>query len=151
MARRGGPPLASIESLLSYEAKSTPRSEFGLPPGIELAEHQTCSELFHTGSDVGGLGGSQASVLPVESFQVLSGDQQTEEIFKLLSLLSPFAGEVRHFSFINPKFIRKKFRFFFKYYMCLVRFNCCRCPVSSRVSIARCAGSGRERDIGDLI
>ena len=111
MARRGGPPLASIESLLSYEAKSTPRSEFGLPPGIELAEHQTCSELFHTGSDVGGLGGSQASVLPVESFQVLSGDQQTEEIFKLLSLLSPFAGEVRHFSFINPKFIRKKFRF----------------------------------------
>ena len=43
---------------------------------------------------MGGLGGSQASVLPVESFQVLSGDQQTEEIFKLLSLLSPFAGEV---------------------------------------------------------
>ena len=113
MARRGGPPLASIESLLSYEAKSTPRSEFGLPPGRELAEHQTCSELFHTGSDVGGLGGSQASVLPVESFQVLSGDQQTEEIFKLLSLLSPFAGEVRHFSFINPKFIRK-ILFYFK-------------------------------------
>ena len=24
-----GPPLASIESLLSFEAKSTPRSEFG--------------------------------------------------------------------------------------------------------------------------
>ena len=76
-ARRGAPPLASIESLLSFEAKSTPRSEYGLsglPPGVELA-----------GSD---------SVLPVESFQVLSGDQQTEEIFKLLSLLSPFAGEV---------------------------------------------------------
>lgn len=26
---QGGPPLASIESLLSYEAKSTPRSEYG--------------------------------------------------------------------------------------------------------------------------
>ena len=79
-ARRGAPPLASIESLLSFEAKSTPRSEYGLsglpglPAGLEL-------------------GGSE-SVLPVESFQVLSGDQQTEEIFKLLSLLSPFAGEV---------------------------------------------------------
>ena len=76
--------MASIESLLSYEAKSTPRSEYGLsglpglPPGVELG---------------GGLGRSE-SVLPVESFQVLSGDQQTEEIFKLLSLLSPFAGEV---------------------------------------------------------
>ena len=83
-ARRGAPPLASIESLLSFEAKSTPRSEYGLsglpglPPGVELG---------------GGLGRSD-SVLPVESFQVLSGDQQTEEIFKLLSLLSPFAGEV---------------------------------------------------------
>ena len=86
-ARRGAPPLASIESLLSFEAKSTPRSEYGLsglpglpglPPGVELG---------------GGLGRSE-SVLPVESFQVLSGDQQTEEIFKLLSLLSPFAGEV---------------------------------------------------------
>ena len=79
-ARRGAPPLASIESLLSFEAKSTPRSEYGLsglPPGLEL----------------GGLGRSD-TVLPVESFQVLSGDQQTEEIFKLLSLLSPFAGEV---------------------------------------------------------
>ena len=76
-ARRGAPPLASIESLLSFEAKSTPRSEYGLsglPPGLELGGCET--------------------VLPVESFQVLSGDQQTEEIFKLLSLLSPFAGEV---------------------------------------------------------
>ena len=34
------------------------------------------------------------NVLPVEDFQSLSGDQQSEEIFRLLSLLSPFAGEV---------------------------------------------------------
>ena len=34
------------------------------------------------------------NVLPVEDFQTLSGDQQSEEIFRLLSLLSPFAGEV---------------------------------------------------------
>ena len=29
LGSRRGPPLASIESLLSFEAKSTPRSEFG--------------------------------------------------------------------------------------------------------------------------
>ena len=83
-ARRGAPPLASIESLLSFEAKSTPRSEYGLSglPGLPL------------GVELGGGLGRSESVLPVESFQVLSGDQQTEEIFKLLSLLSPFAGEV---------------------------------------------------------
>ena len=34
------------------------------------------------------------TVLPVEDFQVLSGEQQSEEIFRLLSMLSPFAGEV---------------------------------------------------------
>ena len=34
------------------------------------------------------------NVLPVDDFQTLSGDQQSEEIFRLLSLLSPFAGEV---------------------------------------------------------
>ena len=94
MARRRGPPLASIESLLSYEAKSTPRSEFGLPPGIELLlVHE--SDVLPAGSELGGCeGGMGDSVLEVESFQGLSGDQQTEEIFKLLSLLSPFAGEV---------------------------------------------------------
>ena len=34
------------------------------------------------------------TVLPVEDFQILSGEQQSEEIFRLLSMLSPFAGEV---------------------------------------------------------
>ena len=34
------------------------------------------------------------TVLPVDDFQSLGGDQQSEEIFRLLSLLSPFAGEV---------------------------------------------------------
>ena len=34
------------------------------------------------------------SVLAVEDFQRLNGDEQSEEIFRLLSVLSPFAGEV---------------------------------------------------------
>jgi len=78
LARRG-PPLASIESLLSFEAKSTPRSEFGniAAPGPVV------------GDDV-----NMETVLPVEDFQILSGEQQSEEIFRLLSMLSPFAGEV---------------------------------------------------------
>lgn len=42
----------------------------------------------------GGDGIVMEAVLPVEDFQSLSGDQQSEEIFRLLSLLSPFAGEV---------------------------------------------------------
>ena len=41
LARRG-PPLASIESLLSFEAKSTPRSEFGniTGPGGQGESHK---------------------------------------------------------------------------------------------------------------
>ena len=38
--------------------------------------------------------GGMETVLPVEDFQTLNGDQQSEEIFRLLSMLSPFAGEV---------------------------------------------------------
>jgi len=77
---RRGPPLASIESLLSFEAKSTPRSEFGLMA-------PTNSFRF---SEWGGLD----TVLSVEDFQSLPGDKQAEEIFKLLALLSPFASEI---------------------------------------------------------
>ena len=40
LGSRRGPPLASIESLLSFEAKSTPRSEFGhhIPGGPGMRE-----------------------------------------------------------------------------------------------------------------
>lgn len=81
---RRGPPLASIESLLSFEAKSTPRSEFGLVPA---AVTDPTSFRF---SEWGGMD----SILTVEDFQGLSGDRQAEEIFKLLALLSPFAAEI---------------------------------------------------------
>ena len=81
---RRGPPLASIESLLSFEAKSTPRSEFGLIP---VTDHPTTSFLF---AEWGGMD----SILAVEDFQSLPGDRQAEEIFKLLALLSPFAAEI---------------------------------------------------------
>ena len=57
------------------------------------------SSLFSVGDYGGGraeVGGGLAmeTVLPVDDFQSLGGDQQSEEIFRLLSLLSPFAGEV---------------------------------------------------------
>jgi len=80
LARRG-PPLASIESLLSFEAKSTPRSELGL-----LAGDLGLPRL----ADWGGV----QAILSLEEFQSLAGEQQSEEIFRLLTLLSPFAGEV---------------------------------------------------------
>ena len=83
---RRGPPLASIESLLSFEAKSTPRSEFGV---------MTADVLGGPGNnfrypDWGGM----ETILSVEDFQGLAGDKQAEEIFKLLALLSPFATEI---------------------------------------------------------
>ena len=81
---RRGPPLASIESLLSFEAKSTPRSEFGVMASDVLAP---ANFRF---SDWGGM----ESILSVDDFQNLAGDKQAEEIFKLLALLSPFANEI---------------------------------------------------------
>ena len=82
---RRGPPLASIESLLSFEAKSTPRSEFGVMTSDALATAN--SFRFN---DWGGM----ETILSVEDFQSLAGDRQAEEIFKLLALLSPFATEI---------------------------------------------------------
>ncbi len=63
------PPLASIESLLSFEAKSTPRSE-------------------HI------MAAATTNAMTFEDFQRLPSDKQSEEIFKLLSMLTPFASEV---------------------------------------------------------
>ena len=83
---RRGPPLASIESLLSFEAKSTPRSEFGLVP---LSSDNNAAASFHFGE-----WGGMDSILTVDDFQSLPGDRQAEEIFKLLALLSPFAAEI---------------------------------------------------------
>lgn len=81
LASRRGPPLASIESLLSFEAKSTPRSELGVMSG-DLGLPRLAD-----------WGGVQA-ILSLDDFQSLNGEQQCEEIFRLLALLSPFAGEV---------------------------------------------------------
>ena len=82
---RRGPPLASIESLLSFEAKSTPRSEFGV-----LASDNMGGGNLTRLSDWGRM----ETVLSVDDFQSLTGERQSEEIFKLLAMLSPFAGEV---------------------------------------------------------
>ena len=82
---RRGPPLASIESLLSFEAKSTPRSEFGV---------MTSDALAHTNNFRFSEWGGMDTILSVEDFQTLAGDRQAEEIFKLLALLSPFAAEI---------------------------------------------------------
>lgn len=81
---RRGPPLASIESLLSFEAKSTPRSEFGV-----LTSDLLVPNNFRF-TDWGGM----EAIPSIEDFQNLGGEKQTEEIFKLLALLSPFASEI---------------------------------------------------------
>ena len=77
---RRGPPLASIESLLSFEAKSTPRSEFGIMAPTNNLRFSDWGDLD--------------TILSVDEFHNLAGDKQAEEIFKLLALLSPFASEI---------------------------------------------------------
>jgi len=71
--------LASIESLLSYEANSLPYSEFDLIPSNR--ERMPDFGLMET-------------TLSMDDFQTLPSEQQSEQIFKLLALLSPLAGEV---------------------------------------------------------
>ncbi len=150
------PPLASIESLLSFEAKSTPRSENntiheadnlepagsasnggaagaaggGLGGGGGLHAHNelTSSSVVHTAQQQfpliappvrglststplataasaaaasAGIGDSSLvattmppTVMSFDEFRDLPSDKQSEEIFKLLSMLSPFASEV---------------------------------------------------------
>ena len=64
--KRRAPPLASLESLLSIEAK-TPRTEEIMAPILNAS---------------------------FDSFQGLPKEQQSAEVFKLLSMLVPFASEV---------------------------------------------------------
>ena len=71
--------LASIESLLSYEANSMPYSEFDLIP----ANRERMPDY-----------GVMETTLSMDDFQTLPSEQQSEQIFKLLALLSPLAGEV---------------------------------------------------------
>ena len=67
--------------------------------GTRVCQYLQLTGLVSVGDYGGGraeVGGGLAmeTVLPVDDFQSLGGDQQSEEIFRLLSLLSPFAGEV---------------------------------------------------------
>ena len=101
-----GPPLASIESLLSFEAKSTPRSENNTIHEAEFEalnkaaqEQQVVQQQSHTSSSctsqtIDQNAMNMASVMSMDEFQQLAADKQSEEIFRLLSLLSPFASEV---------------------------------------------------------
>jgi hypothetical protein len=99
------PPLASIESLLSFEAKSTPRSENNTiheTDNLEAASeegaglllyyhhhhHQEASDYSYSANM------PTPNIMSFEDFQRLPSDKQSEEIFKLLSMLSPFASEV---------------------------------------------------------
>ncbi len=135
------PPLASIESLLSYEAKSTPRSENNtstycvqdidlLDPTRHLPHHRSLvamsQHMLHQSSSPSAAAAAAAAaaapasqsqqphhalataataatsqqlqpmppMMTFDDFQRLSHDRQSEEIFKLLSLLTPFASEV---------------------------------------------------------
>ena len=109
-----GPPLASIESLLSCEAKSTPRSENNTLHEVELfqprgASHTLAPSGLTAGAPVAGgaaamaaahdpaaaaAAASTAPLMGFEEFQKLPSDKQSEEIFKLLAMLTPFASEV---------------------------------------------------------
>ena len=98
------PPLASIESLLSFEAKSTPRSENNTiheidnlqpvgHPGLTLSS--AVARTSSTDHNLHLLGTMPPpNIMSFEDFQRLPSDKQSEEIFKLLSMLSPFASEV---------------------------------------------------------
>ena len=100
-----GPPLASIESLLSCEAKSTPRSDVedaNNHSDIELLERKTHNRGRRRSSGSKYIMQQQQqqqqqqeeNLLTFEDFQRLPSDKQSEEIFKLLSMLTPFASEV---------------------------------------------------------
>ena len=102
------PPLASIESLLSFEAKSTPRSENNtiheadnleashatfMPASLQAHQNEEEVNLLshHCSADQPQF---NMQTMNFEDFQRLPSDKQSEEIFKLLSMLSPFASEV---------------------------------------------------------
>ena len=101
-----GPPLASIESLLSFEAKSTPRSENNTIHEAEfealnkaaqeqqVAQQQSHSSSSCTSQTIDQNAIAMASVMSMDEFQQLAAEKQSEEIFRLLSMLSPFASEV---------------------------------------------------------
>lgn len=102
--------MASIESLLSCEAKSTPRSENNTLHEAELFEPVrnsaatavTSPLAMATGRGNGGpppdnnhqSSAPTSPILSFEDFQKLPHDKQSEEIFKLLAMLTPFASEV---------------------------------------------------------
>lgn len=101
-----GPPLASIESLLSFEAKSTPRSENNTIHEAEfealnkaakeqqVAQQQSHSSSSCTSQTIDQNAIAMATIMSMDEFQQLPNDKQSEEIFRLLSMLSPFASEV---------------------------------------------------------
>ena len=101
-----GPPLASIESLLSFEAKSTPRSENNTIHEIEfealnkaaqeqqIAQQQNHSSSSSTSQTIHQNAIAMAGIMSMDDFQQLPSEKQSEEIFRLLSMLSPFASEV---------------------------------------------------------
>ena len=101
-----GPPLASIESLLSFEAKSTPRSENNTIHEAEfealnraaqeqqVAQQQSHSSSSCTSQTIDQNAIAMATIMSMDEFQQLPTDKQSEEIFRLLSMLSPFASEV---------------------------------------------------------
>ena len=102
-----GPPLASIESLLSFEAKSTPRSENNTIHEAEFEalnkaaqEQQVVQQQSHSSSSCTSQtidhnnAVAMASIMSMDEFQQLATEKQSEEIFRLLSMLSPFASEV---------------------------------------------------------
>ena len=76
--------MASIESLLSYSGQPA-YTELDLLVGTRLEQDS------HAMQDYGLV---TESALTMDDFQSLPSEQQSDQIFKLLALLSPLANEV---------------------------------------------------------
>ena len=76
--------MASIESLLSYSAQPA-YTELDLLVGGRLEQDSLSMQDYGLVTE---------TTLTMDDFQSLPSDQQSDQIFKLLAILSPLANEV---------------------------------------------------------
>ena len=76
--------MASIESLLSYSAQPA-YTELDLLVGTRLDQDSIAMQDYGLVTE---------TTLTMDDFQSLPSDQQSDQIFKLLAILSPLANEV---------------------------------------------------------
>ena len=84
--------MASIESLLSYSGQPA-YTELDLIVGTDTGHVDTCLDLGHS-STMQDYGLVTETTLTMDDFQTLPSEAQSDQIFKLLAILSPLANEV---------------------------------------------------------